>query len=234
MPMNINVDIAYVGDSLHTMNNGPALVSIPQHVGHLFADRGYPGVKVRNYSLEGLRYDSALNATPGWLIGGQSPFYAMLADGVPDVVVFPLGVNSRNQQVFPNAKDELLALLRAAANASIHRIVVVKQKYWHDDGSPNKSVVTADEATYMQQTYAAIPEWVESFYINICGLFDMGMGVEAPGKTLHLTNSGKGWAASSELMYFQQTIPVPAVNRNVVALLGMSPEDQAAMIKLNT
>ena len=201
--------IAVLGDSISSRNNGAASHSWPELLESLIRSLGVFDVEVRNYALPGLTYKTALNPTPGWLIGGYlSPVQAINRDGC-DLLLVCLGVNDRNN---PTATQDALAFV--AALPAIRTIHV--RQYMYDFTGVNDSIVTQDEQWRMDQVYTAIGG--EQTTVNLGRLYDMGYSYD----TLHPTDSGKQWIASSVYMYLQQHFPLTPISRNIAWLHSQS------------
>lgn len=196
--------IAVIGDSISTRNNGSSAVTWPRLLETMIEDGGVSGWTVRNYSIPGLRWRTAFERTPGWLIGGEaSPLEAVERDGWPDLLVVMMGVNDRQN---PNALHDAQEFFARVSCP----VLVVAQVFGDDQhGEQGPVVVTPAEWQRMKAVYQALGR--ETVWINLWKLYRIGMHYDG----LHPTDAGKQWIASSIYMWFQSRYPLTPVMRNI-------------------
>jgi lysophospholipase L1-like esterase len=192
--------ISVIGDSISSQNNGASAVAWPELVGKMIKSMGVFDVEVRNYSIPGLTYATALVPTAGWLIAGmRSPAQAVAQDGT-DLIIICLGVNDRDNA---NALADAMAL-RDSTSAPI----MFARQAMVGSGS----IVSQDQQDRMNAVYAALGG--DGCDIGIGKLYSMGMTYDG----LHPTNTGKQWFASGVYMYLQQYLPLTPIVRNIAWL----------------
>jgi lysophospholipase L1-like esterase len=204
--------IAVIGDSISTRNNGSSADAWPHLLGSMIESMGVFDISVRNYSLPGLTFATALMPTDGWLIGGAlSPVEAVLRDGA-DLVIVCMGVNDREN---PSAGADALAL-RDALTAPV--------MYARQEMVGNGSIVTNEQQGRMNAVYAELGG--DGFTLNLGKLYEMGMTYDG----LHPTNSGKQWIAAGCYAYLQQYLPLSKISRNIAWLHNQNDDVQCQMI----
>lgn len=203
--------IAVIGDSISSQNNGASALAWPELVERMIKSLGVFNVEVRNYSVPGLRYSTALNPTPGFMVGGTlSPMQAVLRDGA-DLLIICMGVNDRDN---PDALADATAL----QNATSIPIMYARQAM-----VGTGSIVSQDQQDRMDAVYATIGG--DGCAIGIGKLYSMGMTYDG----LHPTNTGKQWFASGVYMYLQQYLPITHIARNIAWLYDQTPATQQQM-----
>jgi hypothetical protein len=203
--------ISVIGDSISSQNNGASAVAWPELVNRMIKSMGVFDIEVRNYSLPGLTYATALVPTAGWLIANTlSPAQAVARDGT-DLIIICLGVNDRDNA---NALADAMAL-RDSTSAPI----MFARQAMVGSGS----IVSQDPQDRMNAVYAALGG--DGFTLNLGKLYAMGMTYDG----LHPTNTGKQWVSSGCYAYLQQYLPLTPIIRNIAWLYDQTPATQQQM-----
>lgn len=229
--------MAVVCDSTGSHNNGWAIGSWVDDFGVLVDSGGVHDWEIDNFSVPGLRWETAHIPTPGFLIGGRlSPVDAIKAEGPYDLIVVSLGVNSRT-----DALDDQIAACKAfRASLPATTVAFVGQHYLLPDGRVSaKCAVTLDEAHKLEAVYATLPDKFYGAGFGMLHEMDFSYDLE-----LHHTNSGKQMIAASFYIGMQADYPLTPINpeRNIRGLYALflhppgSPErmQYEQMRKVNT
>ena len=208
--------IAVIGDSLSSRNNGASAVAWPDLLDSMIKSLGVFDIGVRNYSMPGLRWRTAWEPTPGYLIGCTlSPVQAVRRDGA-DLVVTLLGANDRqNSSAGQDAVDYYTGIAPMPA-------LFIRERFYDDTHGAmvtSPTLVMPAEAQYMEAVYDFLQSAGANAWraVTLWKLYRMGMSYDL----WHPTNSGKQWLAAAIYMHLQQSLPITPIGRNISTLFDL-------------